>query len=453
MKKKQTRTATTKRTANGKGRKVHALHGDRPDGCAVRSGRTAAPTSGSERGARQAAQDTVEKIANRILSLWYHCAEAVYHIGNTDTRFSFESMYAQELTRLRNEGISETDIEQGGKLSVLIFKKIEAEHETQIEAWETCFNELRTFLKLFNAIQAETPDELKKALTNIAVITASERIRNIKEPKPLLCPWFMDDIYRTKTRDIKTMLATAFDNAIISIGLLIDRIEEQRDERENNDLQIIRYARENGIEVNISGASFENAVKFWNDTGRIAHEGFNGIPQELFNKEIGAELSRRIEQVENGIKGITRKYADISNQLPDELNLQRAIEQAEKQGPLAKAYAENAEKILRELSTLRGEELREHQRNRAAQVILAKSLTLGEGARYHADKLMEETKRGGYGADGHRDTPDLQKVIQSLEQGLRKYADKLGIAGQINKGKRGRRKAAKIGPDGSSPSR
>lgn len=442
MKKKQAKATAAKRknATRGKGRKVHAITGNAAN----------APTSGAK---QSAWTDAAQRIAVDIVSLWYHCAEAVYHIGKEDTRFSFDRMYAQELTKLRNDGISATDIEQGSKLAVLAFKKIEAEHETQIAAWQACIEELRTFEKLFNAIQAETPDRFKTIFTNVNIITAPELIRNIKMPKPLLRSWFMDDIYREKAKNLKALLSMAFENAIQLISLMNWREEELRDERENEDLHIIRYAREHGIEVNISGASFNNAVKLWNETGRIANEGFAGIPQDLKGAEIGAELNRRIEQIENGIKETVKRYADISSKLPEEIDLQRAIERAGDKGTPTREYAECAVSFLRNVSALRGEELREHQRNRAAQVIRAKSLTVGEGARYHAAKVLEETERGGYGADGHRDTPDLQKVIQSLEQGLRKYADKLGIAGQINKGKRGRRKAAKIGPDGPSPSR
>lgn len=427
MKKKPTQAATAKRTnaASGKGRKVHALTGDRLD----------APTSST-------VTDAARKVATRIISLYYHCAEAVYHIGNNDTRFSFERMYAQELADIRNEGIAETDIEQGGKLAVLDFARIEAEHETQLAKWKTSIDELRTFQRLFQALQTEMPDKLKAVFTNEKIINAPELILRIEEPEPLSPSWFMDNVYRDMMKNLKNLLAMSFENEIKTISLEQWKTEELKDERDNEDLLIVKEARQHGIEVVLSGASFENAKRF-------VHE-IEGVKENAWTQALTGDspdtdrpriLSHIYELIDSGIAQAERKYSDIAAQLPDEIDLQRAIERAAKQGATAKAIAENAVSFLRDVSTLRGEELREHQRNRAAKIIKAKCLTIGEGALYYGNKLLEEAQRGGYGADALKKTPEdfTDKAIRSLDQQLRKHAEELGLSEYINKGKRGNR--------------
>ena len=156
MKKKPTQAATAKRTnaASGKGRKVHALTGDRPD----------VPTSGTAHGTAQDTwTDAARKVATRIILLYYHCAEAVYHIGSNDPRFSFERMYAQELADIRNEGIAETDIERGFEIAVFTFVKREKEHKEQMTKWQTCISKIQEFNQLLPKLEHATPDLFNKA--------------------------------------------------------------------------------------------------------------------------------------------------------------------------------------------------------------------------------------------------------------------------------------------------
>ena len=401
MKKKQTRTATAKRTnaASDKGRKVHALTGDRPD----------APTSST-------VTDAARKVATRIISLYYHCAEAVYHIGNNDTRFSFERMYAQELADIRNEGIAETDIEQGGKLILLELIKRGLEQDEQRKKWQECKDKLHEFENLLPTLEKATPDTFNEIYSNDKIFNAQRLIWDIEEPSPLSNHWFMDDVYRSQTKSIKTVLSMSFE---VALNRLLRQISENdliEIVTSNEDLNTVRIARQHGIEVNLYGKSFENAKNFLS---------------ELSNRD------RDTETVEN----IASKYSDIAAHLPDEIDFQRAIERAAKQGATAKAIAENAVSFLRDVSTLRGEELREHQRNRAAKIIKAKCLTIGEGALYYGNKLLEEAQRGGYGADALKKTPEdfTDKAIRSLDQQLRKHAEELGLSEYINKGKRGNR--------------
>lgn len=427
MKKKPTQAATAKRTnaASGKGRKVHALTGDRLD----------APTSGT-------VTDAARKIATRIISLYYHCEEAVYHIGTGDARFSFDRMYAQELADIRNEGIAETNIEQGGKLAVLAFKKIEAEREKQLSKWKTCINELRTFQMLFQTLQAETPDKLKAVFTNGKIINAPELILRIEEPKPLSPSWFMDKVYRDMMKNLKNLLSMSFENEIKTISLEQWKIEELKDERDNKDLLIVKEARQHGIDVVLSGESFENAKRFVREIEDVKENAWtHALTGDSPDTDRPRTLSHIHELIDSGIAQAERKYSDIAAQLPDEIDFQRAIERAAKQGATAKAIAENAVSFLRDVSTLRGEELREHQRNRAAKIIKAKCLTIGEGALYYGNKLLEEAQRGGYGADALKKTPEdfTDKAIRSLDQQLRKHAEELGLSEYINKGKRGNR--------------
>lgn len=437
MKKKPTRTATAKRTnaASGKGRKVHALTGDRPD----------VPTSGTAHGTAQDTwTDAARKVATRIISLYYHCAEAVYHIGSNDPRFSFERMYAQELTNIRNEGIAETDIEQGGKLSVLAFKKIEAEREKQLSKWKTCIDELRTFQMLFQTLQAETSDKLKAVFTNEKIMDAPERILRIEEPKPLSPSWFMDKVYRDMMKNLKILLAMSFEDEIKTTALEQWKAEELKDERDNKDLLIVKEARKHGIEVVLSGASFENAKRFVNEIedirGNAWTHGLTGNSPDTDEKRV---LSNIYELIDSGIAQAEHKYSDIAAQLPDEIDFQRAIERAGKEGTPTRAYAESAVSFLRNVSTLRGEELREHQRNRAAKIIKAKCLTIGDGARHYAPKLLEEAQRGGYGtetwAKTHKADTVTRAAIRALDVALHKRAEQLGLSEYVNKGKRGNR--------------
>lgn len=437
MKKKPTRTATAKRTnaASGKGRKVHALTGDRPD----------APTSGTAHGTAQDTwTDAARKVATRIISLYYHCAEAVYHIGSNDPRFSFERMYAQELTNIRNEGIAETDIQRGGELAVLAFKKIEAEREKQLSKWRTCIGELRTFQMLFQTLQAETPDKLKAIFTNGKIINAPELILRIEEPKPLSPSWFMDDVCRDMMKNLKNLLAMSFENEIKTISLEQWKAEELKDERDNKDLLIVKEARQHGIEVVLSGASFENAKRFVREIEDVKENAWThaltGNSPDTDGKRV---LSNIHELIDSGIAQAERKYSDIAAQLPDEIDFQRAIERAGKEGTPTRAYAESAVSFLRNVSTLRGEELREHQRNRAAKIIKVKCLTIGDGARHYAPKLLEEAQRGGYGTEAwaktHKADTVTRAAIRALDVALHKRAEQLGLSEYVNKGKRGNR--------------
>lgn len=429
MKKKPTQAATAKRTnaASCKGRKVHALTGDRLD----------APTSGT-------VTDAARKIATRIISLYYHCEEAVYHIGTGDARFSFDRMYAQELADIRNEGIAETNIEQGGKLAVLAFKKIEAEREKQLSKWKTCIDELRTFQMLFQTLQAETSDKLKAVFTNGKIINAPELILRIEEPKPLSPSWLMDKVYRDMIKNLKNLLAMSFENEIKTISLEQWKTEELKDERDNKDLLIVKEARQHGIDVVLSGESFENAKRFVREIEDVKENAWtHALTGDSPDTDRPRTLSHIYELIDSGIAQAERKYSDIAAQLPDEIDFQRAIERAAKQGATAKAIAENAVSFLRDVSTLRGEELREHQRNRAAKVIKAKCLTIGDGARHYAPKLLEEAQRGGYGAETWAKTHEADTVtraaIRALDVALHKRAEGLKLSEYINKGKRGNR--------------
>ncbi len=437
MKKKPTRTATAKRTnaASGKGRKVHAITGDRPD----------VPTSGTAPGtAQDTLTDAARKVATRIISLYYHCAEAVYHIGSNDPRFSFERMYAQELADIRNEGIAETDIERGFEIAVFTFVKREKEHKEQMTKWQTCISKIQEFNQLLPKLEHATPDLFNKATNDelsIKLLNASRLILEIDEPLPLSDNWFMDDIYRSQAKSLKTVLAVSFENSLNRLFREFDgnRINELI---RYEDLNIIRFARNHGIDVVLSGASFENAKRFVREIEDVKENAWThaltGVSPDTDGKRV---LSNIYELIDSGIAQAEHKYSDIAAQLPDEIDFQRAIERAGKEGTPTRAYAESAVSFLRNVSTLRGEELREHQRNRAAKIIKAKCLTIGEGALYYGNKLLEEAQRGGYGADALKKTPEdfTDKAIRSLDQQLRKHAEELGLSEYINKGKRGKR--------------
>lgn len=370
--------------------------------------------------------DNARNVGARILSLWYHCAEVKYHIPN-DKRFDFDCLYRQEIARFKHNGITQADIIKGCKLAFSAYKKLEAGHKAQLAQWEKCLSELRAVRKILFELDI-TSKEYARAMNNaLTNVLPNDLIEKIQEPDELQPRWFMDSIYRDTARTLKTIYRAMLETRVCNWV-------QDRDEKSNPDLMKIAEARRHGIKVKLSGASYENALRFWDETGRIAHEGLVNIPRNLTGDNLDAEASKRIALIEADIDKAQKRYAEDSRHIPESKDFERAleyaVERAGAEGTTARAMARSAAHILSEAATLRGEELRKHQRERAAELVLQDGLEIGRAAREYGNELTGEATRGGY------------KDALSLEQGLRRHATELGIADKIIKGKRGRHKTA-----------
>lgn len=409
--------------------------------------------------------DNAKNVAKRILSLWYHCAEVKYHIPN-DRRFDFEYLFRQEGARFKDEGIGKADIARGYQMALADFKELDATHAEQVAKWERYLNDLRdlssgatdeeyqkafaTFMDLeamptdyresvvgFAHKQNETLHERAarwRKQFELSAIAQCELIDQIKEPDALSPIWFMDKVYRDLASKLKVALKLR-QAKTVNVWLIEKHAEQDRQyEKANPDLVKIAEARRHGIRVKLSGASYENALRFWDEMGHIAHEGFAKFPQDLTSGELDEEATKRIALIEAEIDKVQKRFAEDSRHIPESSDFERALDYAIKragaEGTTARAMARSAAHILSEAATLRGEELRKHQRERAAELVLQDGLEIGRAALEYGNELVEEAKRGGY------------KNPESLEQGMRRHATELGIADKISKGKRGKHKTA-----------